>query len=260
MDYDTIIVERKDRIGLITFNRPEQMNTFTAQLARELNDALRELDEDEQIRVVIIKGNGKAFCAGIDVKEIFDKDIVEIRRWVKAMDEHNETIASMKKPVIAAVQGAAVANGCGLVAACDLAIAADDARLGTTAINVGLFCFGPAAPLVRSVGRKRSLKMLLTGDIIDAVEAERIGLVNEVVPREKLEEAVMALAEKLAKKNPVSLQIGKNAFYKMSNMTYEDSLAYLGEMFSIVCSTEDGREGINAFLEKREPHWSKESS
>jgi len=158
------------------------------------------------------------------------------------------------------VHGAAVANGCGLVAACDLAIAADDARLGTTAINVGLFCFGPSAPLVRSVGRKRSLKMLLTGDIIDAVEAERIGLVNEVVPREKLEEAVMALAEKLAKKNPISLQIGKNAFYKMSDMTYGEGLAYLGEVFTIVCSTDDGKEGINAFLEKREPHWTKESS
>jgi enoyl-CoA hydratase/carnithine racemase len=260
MNYDTLIVERKNHIGLITLNRPEQLNTFTAQLARELNSALRELDEDSQIRVVVIKGNGKAFCAGIDVKEIFGKDIVEIRNWVKAMDEHNMTIANMKKPVIAAVHGAAVANGCGLVAACDLAIASDDARLGTTAINVGLFCFGPSAPLVRSVGRKRSLKLLLTGDIVNAVEAERIGLVNEVVPREKLEETAMELAEKLASKNPVSLQMGKNSFYRMSDMAYEEGLAYLGEMFSIACSTEDGKEGITAFLDKRNPRWTKESS
>ena len=260
MDYETVIVERKDHIGLITLNRPVQLNTFTAQLAHDLNSALRELDQDPQIRAVVLKGNGQAFCAGIDVKELSGKDIVGIRTWVKAMDEHNVTIANMKKPVIAAVHGAAAANGCGLVAACDLAIASEDARLGTTAINVGLFCFGPSAPLARSVGRKRSLKLLLTGDIITAIEAERIGLVNEVVPREKLEEAAIELAEKLANKSPVALQMGKTAFYRMSDMGYEDSLAYLGEMFSIVCSTEDGREGAIAFLEKREPRWTKESS
>jgi len=260
MDYETVIVERKDNIGLITLNRPEQLNTFTLQLAHDLNGALRELDQDPQIRVVIIKGAGRAFCAGIDVNEISGKDIVEIRTWVKAMDEHNVTIANMKKPVVAAVQGAAAANGCGLVAACDLAIAAEDARLGTTAINVGLYCFGPSAPLSRSLGKKKSLGLLLTGELIPAIEAERIGLVNKVVPLEKLEEATMELAEKLASKSPVALQMGKTSFYRMSDMGYQDSLAYLGEMFSIVCSTEDAREGVAAFLEKRTPQWTKESS
>jgi len=260
MDYGTVIVERKGRVGLITLNRPAQLNTFTAQLAHDLNDALRELDRDPEIRAVVLKSNGKAFCAGIDVREMSGKDIVELRTWVRAMDEHNLTIASMKKPVIAAVHGAAVANGAGLVAACDLAIASEDARFGTTAINIGLFCFGPSAPLARSVARKRSLKLLLTGDIIPAVEAERIGLVNDVVPREELEETAMELASKLASKSPVALQMGKTAFYKMSDMGYEDSLAYLGEMFSIIISTEDGREGAAAFLGKREPRWAKESS
>lgn len=260
MDYEIVIVERKDRIGLITLNRPEQLNTFNSQLARELNGALRELDQDPQIRVVILKGTGRAFCAGIDVNELSGKDIVEIRAWVKAMDEHNITIANMKKPVIAAVHGAAVANGCGLVAACDLAIAAEDARFGTTAINVGLFCFGPSAPLSRSLGRKRSLGLLLTGDIISATEAERIGLVNKVVPLDKLEEEAIQLAERLAGKSPVALQMGKASFYKMSDMGYEDSLAYLGEVFSIVCSTDDAKEGVAAFLEKRTPQWTKESS
>lgn len=260
MNYETVIVERKNHIGLITLNRPEQLNTFTSQLAHDLNSGLQELEQEPQIRVVVLKSNGRAFCAGIDVNELSGKDIVEIRAWVKAMDEHNLTIANMKKPVIAAVHGAAVANGCGLVAACDLAIAADNARFGTTAINIGLFCFGPSAPLVRSLGRKRSLGLLLTGDTIPAVEAERIGLVNKVVPQEKLEEAAMDLAEKLASKSPVALQMGKTAFYRMSDMGYQDSLAYLGEMFSIVCSTEDGREGATAFLEKRAPRWTKESS
>lgn len=166
----------------------------------------------------------------------------------------------MNNPVIAAVHGVAVANGAGLVAACDLAIASDDARFGTTAINLGLFCFGPSAPLVKSVGRKRSLKLLFAGYMISAVEAERIGVVNKVVPREKLEESAIELANKLASKSPVALQMGKNALYKMSDMGYEDGIAYLGEMFSILISTEDGREGVSAFLEKRQPHYTKEST
>jgi enoyl-CoA hydratase/carnithine racemase len=260
MDYENIMVEQKGNIGLVTLNRPEQLNTFTMQLAYELNNALRELDDDPQVRVVVIKGAGRAFCAGIDVNELAGKDIIEIRTWVKAMDEHNISIANMKKPVIAAVHGAAVANGVGLVAACDLAIAADDANLGTTAINVGLFCFGPAVPIARSLGRKKTLELLLTGDTISGTEAEKIGLVNKAVPREKLEEMVMELAEKIASKSPVALQMGKTSFYKMTDMGYQDGLSYVGEMFATVCSTEDAREGVDAFLNKRAPKWTKQSS
>jgi len=255
MEYDTVSVKREGHIGVITLDRPEQLNTFTLQLAHDLNGALRKLDEDPEIRVVIIGGSGQAFCAGIDLNELAGKSVVEVRNWVKAMDRHNVTIANMKKPVIAAVHGAAVANGCGLVAACDLAVAAEDARLGTTAINVGLFCFGPSAPVSRSLGRKRSLELLLSGDTIPALEAERIGLVNKVVPREKLEEAAMELAEKLASKSPLALQMGKASFYKMSDMGFEESITYLGEVFSILCTTEDAKEGVAAFLGKRTPHW-----
>ena len=255
MEYQTVIVERRKHIGLITLNRPEQLNSFSSQLALELNSALQELDDDPQIRVIVIKAAGRAFCAGIDARELTGKNIVEIRNWVKVMDEHNITISSMKKPVIAAVQGAAVANGCGLVAACDLAIASEDARFGTTAINVGLFCFAPGLNVLRSVGRKRALGLLLTGDIIPASEAERIGLVNKVVPREKLEEVTMELAEKLASQSPIALQMGKSTFYKMSEMGYEEALAYLGETFAILCATEDAHEGVNAFLNKRTVEW-----
>ncbi|MGP3668080.1 MAG: enoyl-CoA hydratase/isomerase family protein [Candidatus Bathyarchaeota archaeon] len=255
MEYKTIIVERKDNIGLITLNRPEKLNTFTMQLAQELNTALLELDRDPQIRVIIIKGAGRAFSAGIDVNELKGKNPIEIRNWVKAMDAHNITIANMSKPVIAAVHGVAVANGFGLAAACDLTVASDDARFGTTAINVGLYCFGPSAPLWRILGKKKSLELLLTGDIIDAKEAERIGLVNKVVPREKLEEAAMELAQKLASKSPIALQMGKTSFYKMWDMKYEEALTYLGEVFTILCTTEDAKEGITAFLEKRQPVW-----
>jgi len=255
MEYQTVIVQRRNHVGLITLNQPEQLNCFTSQLALELNSALRELERDPQIRVVIIRAVGRAFCAGIDVSELLNKDIMEIRNWVKAMDEHNITISNMKKPVIAAVQGAAVANGCGLVAACDLAIAAEEASFGTTAINVGLFCFAPGLNVLRSVGRKRALGLLLTGDVISAGEAERIGLINKVVPREKLDEAALELAEKLASKSPFALQMGKSAFYKMAEMGYEEAIAYLGEAFATLCATEDAHEGVSAFLNKRTPEW-----
>ena len=256
MEYQTVIVERKDHIGLITLNRPEQFNTFTSQFAAELNNALRELDQDPQIRAVIIKAAGRHFCAGIDVSELAGKSVPEIRSWVKAMDEHNTTIANMNKPVIAAVQGAAVANGVGLVGACDLAIASEKASFGTTAINVGLFCFAPGYQTFGALGsRKRALERVLTGDIIRADEAEKIGLVNRVVPPEKLEEAAMELAEKLASKSPIALQMGKSAFYKALSLGYEEALAHHGEAFSLLCATEDAKEGVDAFLNKRTPEW-----
>ncbi|HIE17689.1 MAG TPA: enoyl-CoA hydratase/isomerase family protein [Dehalococcoidia bacterium] len=255
MAYQTIIVERKEHVGMLTLNRPQQLNTFNTQLAIELNDGLRELENDRRVRAVIIKGAGRAFCAGIDLHELSRKSALEMRHWVSLMDAHNVTIANMTKPVIAAVHGAAVANGCGLAAACDLTIASEDARFGTTAINVGLYCFGPSAPLSRCLGKKKSLELLLTGDIIDAKEAERIGLVNKVVAQEKLEETAMELAQKLAAKSPIALQMGKSSFYKMSDMAYEKALAYLGEVFTVLSTTEDAKEGIAAFLDKRQPEW-----
>jgi enoyl-CoA hydratase/carnithine racemase len=255
MDYETVIVERKEQVGLITLNRPEKLNTFSLQLATDLNSALKELDQDTMVRVVIIKAAGKAFCAGIDVSELAGKSVVGIRDWVRAEDEHNLTIANMKKPVIASVQGAAVANGCGLVAACDLAIASEEAKFGTTGIRIGLFCLAPGYQVLASVGRKRAMEMVLTGDIISAVEAERIGLVNKVVPPEKLEEVTMELAEKLATKSPVALQMGKTAFYKMQSMGYEAAMAYLSGTFALLCATDDAHEGVEAFLNKRAPQF-----
>jgi enoyl-CoA hydratase/carnithine racemase len=255
MEYHTVIVKKKDQIGEITLNRPDQLNTFSTQLSKELNSALRELDVDQSVRVVIIKGAGKHFCAGIDLKEMPGKGTVELRNWIRAMDEHNLTIARMRKPVVACVHGAAVANGMGLVCACDLTVASMDAKFGTTAINVGLYCFGPSAPLSRCVGKKRALELLLTGEMIDAEKALQFGIVNRVVQREQLEEEAMALAKELVKKSPVALQMAKRSYYAMSNMGYDEALEYLGEAFTLLCCTEDAKEGVDAFLNKREPHW-----
>ena len=255
MDLETIIAERKNHIGIITLNRPDQLNTFTTRLARELNQSLVDMDEDKEIRVVIIKGNGRVFCAGIDVSVLPMKSIVEYRPWVQDMERMNLTIAHMVKPVIVAAHGVAAANGAGLVAAADLAVVAEATRIGTTAINVGLFCHGPAVPLSRSLGRKLCLEMLLTGDFIDAERAERIGLVNKVVPADKLMDEALGLANKLASKSPIALQMGKKAFYTMSDMEFEKALEYSNEMFVELCTTEDAIEGVRAFKEKRKPIW-----
>ena len=150
--------------------------------ARELNDALREMEQDPEVRVVVIDANGKNFSTGISLDEFKGKTNKEYREFIHLMDEHNHTIARMKKPVIASVKGYALANGAGLSFACDLTVAAEDAKFGTTAINVGLICLGPAAPLARNVGLKKALELVLTGDIIPAAEAQRLGLVNKVVP------------------------------------------------------------------------------
>jgi enoyl-CoA hydratase/carnithine racemase len=255
MEYKTIVVERKNRVGIITLNRQDHMNTFSTVLARELNAALDALENEGHIRVVLIKGAGKSFCAGIDLAEFSEKTLLEYREWIGWMERMNLTIAGMGKPVIAAVHGYVVANGAGLLAACDLAIAAEGTRIGTTAINVGLFCMGPAVPLSRCVGRKKALEMLLTGAMIDAREAERIGLVNKVVPRERLEEEAMELANELAAKSPIALQMGKRSFYTMADMEYAKALDYMNEVMAELCTTDDAKEGVDAFLSKRKPQW-----
>ena len=204
MDYKNVIVEvGEDLVGTITLNRPKNLNTFTLDLARELNSALEELDNDSSVRVIIIRGAGRAFCAGIDVSDFFDKSTMEYREWIEIMESPLIYISKIKKPVIAQVHGAAVANGCGLVGAADLAIAAKNSKFGLTAINVGLNCVGPVVPILRSIGRKRALELLFYGNIIDAEEAKSIGLINRVVEPEELEDATRKWARELAEKVPL---------------------------------------------------------
>ena len=250
-----ILSEIDHHIGVITLNRPEAMNTFTTAFARHLNDTLLEMDADDNVRVVVIQAAGKHFSTGISLDEFKDKSHGEYRKLITQMDAHNHTIARMKKPVIASVQGYAVANGAGLVFACDLAVAAAEAKFGTTAINVGLICLGPALPLSRLVGRKKTLEMVLTGDIISAQAVLELGLINQVVPGDELRAATMALASKLAAKSPLALQIGKQGIYQMEDMPYHRALDHLSELFASLCATEDAKEGLAAFTEKREPCW-----
>ncbi len=253
--YENILVDVKDFIGTITLNRPDNLNVFTTPLAKELNAALKELDENDDVRVVVIKANGKGFSAGIDVNELKNKTPLELYETTTLMEQMNLTLTEMKKPTIASVHGFAVANGFGLVSLCDLAIAAEGTKFGATAINVGLSCIGPAVAISRIVGRKRMLELLFTGRIILAEEALEWGLINKVVPKDKLEEETNKLAKELASKSPLALQITKKAFYKMADLPLEKAIEIANQAFTQICTLKDAEEGINAFLEKREPNW-----
>jgi enoyl-CoA hydratase/carnithine racemase len=255
MDFATIITEKKDQIATITLNRPDKMNTFSSQLARELNDALRQMDTDDQVRVVIVKGAGKAFSTGIDIAEFAGKSPQEYQAWSALMDEMHLTIADMAKPVIAMVHGYAVANGAGLVFAADLAVVAEGTKIGTTAINVGLLCTGPIVPITYALGKQKVMEMHLSGDMIEAAEAERLGLVNKVVPLDRLEEETLALAQKIIKKSPLAVKLGKQYYYQVINMPFRQRFAYSSEVFARLCTSEDAQEGVNAFLSKRPPVW-----
>lgn len=244
-----------DHVAEITLNRPESLNTFNVPLAKELGQALQELDSEKRVRVVIVKGAGKAFCAGIDVSDLPGKSVMEYRDWIECMEHPLVAISHMSKPVIAQVHGVAAANGAGLVAAADLAVAGEKARLGLTAINVGLNCVGPVVPVSRSVGRKRALELLFYGDLISAQEALSMGLVNKVVPEDELERKTREWAAVLAQKSPIALQIAKRAFYAAADMDYFKAFEYMNEAFARLCSTEDAKEGVKAFKEKRPPVW-----
>ncbi len=255
MEYSSIKVKKENFIGTLTLNNPDNLNVFTTPLARELNTALKEFDEDDEVRVVVINAAGKGFSAGIDVNELKDKTFEEYYNTTTLMEQMNLTITQMKKPVIASVHGFAVANGIGLTALCDLAVVEEGTKLGATAINVGLSCIGPSIAISKSLGRKKTLELLLTGEIITAQEAERIGLVNKVVPKGKLEEETMKLAKELASKSPLAMQITKRAFYKAADVDISKAIEIANYAFSEICMLEDAKEGINAFLEKREPVW-----
>jgi len=257
MSGKNILIDKKDEIGFITLNRPETRNTFNIPFAKELNSALWELEREDEIRVIVIKAAGKHFSTGIALDEFKDKNASEYREFIHLMDEHNHTISRMEKMVITSVKGYAIANGAGLVYASDFTIASEDAKFGTTAVNLGLICLGPAVPLSRLVGRKKALELILSGDIISAKEAEKLGLINHVVPSEELEEKTMAWAKKFAQKSPLAIQIGKRGIYQMQDLPYHQAVDYMGELFASLCMTKDAKEGVQAFLEKRKPLWKK---
>jgi enoyl-CoA hydratase/carnithine racemase len=257
-DTETDLLLREDAGGVatLTLNRPDQYNALSSALLAALQSAVHGLADDPSIRVVVIAGAGKAFCAGHDLKEIhehadpaFAKDVFERCRQLMT------ALTRLPLPVIARVHGPAYAAGCQIVAQCDLAVAAAEARFATSGVNYGVFCSTPGVPLARNVSRKRAMEMLLTGEPIDAATALAWGLINRVVPPDRLDAEVQALARSILAKSRAVIAAGKKLFYEQ----VDDSLdqAYRAATAAMVGNvrTEDGKEGIAAFVEKRKPRW-----
>ncbi|HXS40888.1 MAG TPA: enoyl-CoA hydratase [Stellaceae bacterium] len=252
------LVLRRDEDGVawLTLNRPQARNALSVALMSEMEAALETLAADRQTRIVVIAGAGPAFCAGHDLRELRANPGRQHYEAVFAQCARLMTrIVRLPKPVIARVHGVATAAGCQLVASCDLAVAAQDARFATPGVNIGLFCSTPMVALSRAVGRKPAMEMLLTGNLIGADEARQWGLINRVVPAEKLDEAVQALAREIAAKSPLTLAIGKEAFYRQAELGLDAAYAYASEVMTTNMLARDAEEGIDAFIGKRAPVW-----
>jgi enoyl-CoA hydratase/carnithine racemase len=252
---ETILVSREGVTGRVTLNRAEKRNALSLELMEELIGSLETLGADHEVRAIVIEGAGVAFSAGHDLSEMVDRELPFYQRLFDVCIELMETIHRVPQPVIAKVHGVATAAGCQLVAACDLAVAAADARFATPGVKIGLFCSTPMVPLSRAIGRKRALEMLLTGDLVDAKTALDWGLVNRVVPVELLEDAVMELVEKIARSSPLTVGIGKEAFYEQVELDEHRAYDLTKSVMAMNSMAADAQEGICAFLEKRQPIW-----
>jgi enoyl-CoA hydratase/carnithine racemase len=247
----------QDGVATLTLNRPDARNALSMALMGDMLKALRALGEDRSVNVVILAAAGPGFCAGHDLKELGSKPSREIYHSVfQRCGELMQAIVALPKPVIAQVHGIATAAGCQLVATCDLAVAAAEARFATPGVNIGLFCSTPMVALSRAVGRKSAMEMLLTGELIDAARATAIGLINRAVPETELDAAVEELARRIAAKSPLTLAIGKEAFYRQAEMDLDGAYRYAAEVMTRNMMARDAAEGIDAFLAKRAPVWS----
>jgi enoyl-CoA hydratase/carnithine racemase len=245
--------------AIITLNRPQQLNPLSTGLMRELTSELARQAARPEVRAIVLKGAGRAFSAGHDLKEMMDKSLDEERDIFAVCNTLMATVQSVPVPVIAAPHGIATAAGCQLVATCDLAIASDDCRFATSGIRYGLFCSTPGVAVARNVGRKNAMEMLLTGRFVDAATAEKWGLINRAVPLAQLETEVMALVNELAKLSPYALRIGKEGFYQQVEQPQAEAYRLMAEAISCNAVAPDGQEGIAAFVEKRAPVWKDDS-
>jgi len=257
MNSEPLVLKRdEDGVAWLTLNRPAARNALSVALMSELQAALDAVATDKTARVVVIAGAGPGFCAGHDLRELRANPGRQAYEAVFAQCARLMTsIVRLPKPVIARVHGIATAAGCQLVASCDLAIAADEARFATPGVNIGLFCSTPMVALSRAVGRKPAMEMLLTGELISAEQARQWGLINRVVPAAGLDEAVNKLARDIAAKSPLTLAIGKEAFYRQAELGLDAAYAYASEVMTRNMLAHDAEEGIDSFLQKRLPVW-----
>ncbi len=262
MAYETIILEKKDGVARITFNRPEVLNAFSPKMSDELKDAAKDIAADKDIKVVIITGSGdRAFMSGADIDKTILAWVEMTKKGGSVLDDHKvyfspTMLEELPQPVIASINGFAMGMGCEIALGCDIRIAADTAQFGQPEIRLGIMCGGGGSVrLTRLVGSGKALEMCLTGDPIDAQEAYRIGLVNQVVPAAELEEATNKMVKRLIYKGAVALDSTKKSIYATLEMGLNEAVENEGKLFSAIFKTEDAEEGAKAFLEKRRPEF-----
>ena len=256
---DYLLVEDVAPAAIITLNRPDQLNALSTALMIELAEQLQRQAARPEVRAIVLKGAGRAFSAGHDLREMKDRSLEDEREIFAVCNKLMATVQSVPVPVIAAPHGIATAAGCQLVATCDLAIASDDCRFATSGVRYGLFCSTPGVAVARNIGRKNAMDMLLTGRFIDATTAERWGLINRAVPLAELDAEVALLVNELAQLSPYALRIGKEGFYQQIEATQADAYKQMAETISCNAVAPDGQEGIAAFVEKRKPVWNNDS-
>jgi len=255
LNYQDIQFKVEEGIGFITLNRPEKRNALSLNLMLEMINLLKSIKKNAEIKVLIIRGEGPVFSSGHDLSEMLEGDVVSYRFIFDTCTQMMQAIRDLPQPVIAQVQGMATAAGCQLVATCDLAVASPEARFATPGVRIGLFCHTPQVPLSRAVGRKRAMEMLLTGRPVTAEEALSYGLINKVVPADRLAEETLSLAKHIAQASPLTLALGKKSFYSQIEAEEARAYDYAQEIMSLNAMTGDAREGISAFLKKRTPQW-----
>ena len=251
-----LIYKEIDNVAYLTLNRPKAQNALSTDLLENLLTELKKIELNKSIRVVVISSNGKNFCSGHDLKELaIDKRKERFKKLFQLCSEVMMKIVKLPKPVIASVKGTATAAGCQLVASCDLAIASKNSKFATPGVNIGLFCSTPMVAVSRNVNKKQTMEMLLLGNLISPSKAKEIGLINQIVENDKLESKTMDIANKIASKSAATVAIGKEAFYKQLEMGLEDAYKYTSKVMTINMLEKDAQEGINAFLDHRDPKW-----
>jgi enoyl-CoA hydratase/carnithine racemase len=251
----TVLVRQDGPAARVTLNRPEKRNALSLELMQELLAALRRVSGEPGVRAIVLEAAGPAFSAGHDLSEMIDRDVPFFQHLFDVCTELMEAIHRLPQPVIAKVHATATAAGCQLVAACDLAVASESARFATPGVKIGLFCSTPMVPLSRAIGRKRALDMLLTGRPIDAATALDWGLVNRVVPDDALDAEIDALVDAIARSSPLTVGIGKEAFYSQIELDEHRAYDLTKAVMAMNARADDAQEGMCAFLEKRPPEW-----